>query len=165
MRKEKEVEMKKAVTLAAMMRRASRVAEHQFDTEGEVTMFWVMDMPGEDGFSFEVPPMPNAMAKAALDEYLREFLHEHHATRYVGAWEAWVVDSNADITESLAMHPQRKEAVIIVGEDEHGQQCGMREIIRPTRGKPYLGKLIIETMDRMEGRFIGLLATATSAAN
>jgi hypothetical protein len=59
---------------------------------------------------------------------------------------------------TLANHPGRHEVVLIAAEDGTEFLTASREIIRPSSGKAYLGKLgAIERPIGVRGRFLGLL--------
>ena len=94
--------------------------------------------------------------------------------RYVFIDEAWTLkrmirpDEEEKIyREGLSKHPERVEVVMIQGEDrDYGQIAAHRNIIRPAKGKPYLGPL--QTLGDLpfvphgaavqsEGRMVGLL--------
>jgi hypothetical protein len=94
--------------------------------------------------------------------------------RYVFIDEAWTLhrmiqpDEEEKIwREGLSKHPDRVEVVMIQGEDrDYGQIVAQRAIIRPAKGRAYLGPL--QTLDDLpfmpagahvqsEGRMVGLL--------
>jgi hypothetical protein len=93
-------------------------------------------------------------AKDMLAAQMREFIREHSVYRYVQGAEAWTVREIGDHRGSLADHPERREAIVILGDDGREQMAGKREIMRPGWRPPYLGPVEIERLDGMsEGRF------------
>jgi hypothetical protein len=167
--------MSNVVTLEAMVRRMSRVAEEMFDETGFVDSCWLVDIPGEGQklivSPLVVPPgMRPGKAKTMLADAMRELFEQLGVTRYVYAAEAWVgggkigtkQKDEADkwIAEhgSLANYPGRRECIAINADDGEQVLCAMRTIVRPANGKPYLTKLEIEQSPMQVGRFIGLLS-------
>jgi len=84
------------ISLDAMVRRASRMADRMFDEEGAVDMFWLIDTPAGiiRALSpvFADNPTQGCQVKDAINEEMREFLREHDATRFVRVAEAWVTE-------------------------------------------------------------------------
>jgi hypothetical protein len=80
----------KEISLDAMVREASRVAEQMFDKMGEVEMFWLIDTPA--GMVGVISPVSDGpRGKDALLEKMREVMREQDATRYVRVTEGWAV--------------------------------------------------------------------------
>jgi hypothetical protein len=83
------------VSLEALLRRISRMAEKAFDECGELTMIWLADTP--DGQQMIATPMDIRTgmsvpeAKDKLVEHMRRHFKEHGVTRYARAFESWTV--------------------------------------------------------------------------
>jgi hypothetical protein len=161
--------MTDTVSLEAMVRRLSRIAEDAFKKLGEVEMLWLIDVPGE-GERLVVSPVsvPDNMRPADLKQHLsdamRDMMEKLHATRYVHASECWLAVADAEHNNWVAEHgslkdyPGREEAIALFAEDADQRLVAVRKITRPAHGKPYLSKLKIERADiRDGGRFWGLL--------
>ena len=88
------------ITLDAMIRRLSRLAEQIFRKEGEVPALWLFDVPGKgqqlvvspDGISTRIEA---SRLQDQLADTMRELLEEHGATRYAFACECWTVMADA----------------------------------------------------------------------
>jgi hypothetical protein len=86
--------MSKEITLEAMVRRASRMAEEMFEKIGAVEMFWLLDSKLL-GQTTLVTPMqyPEGVEEGAFKEMaaarLRTEFKEKAVTRYAVATEAW----------------------------------------------------------------------------
>jgi hypothetical protein len=148
-----------------MIERASRTAEHEFAKRGFLTPAWVaIDKQGT------VHAFPSSGHSKDLDVLIiRATFTALEVIRYVFVDEAWMLDrSMSDITKAelveigkhgLRDHPERKEIVMLSGEDhDAGQLTARRDIVRPPVGRPYLGPLIIDDgIKQSEGRMVGLL--------
>jgi hypothetical protein len=85
------------VSLDAILRRASKIAETTFDKRGETTQFWLLETStGKQEMAvspYIVPPdVPAHEAKLKIAEGMREFFREHDVVRYAHAAEAWSVE-------------------------------------------------------------------------
>jgi hypothetical protein len=155
------------VSLDALARRVSRMAEDMFHKQGQVDAFWLIE--NADGKQalvatpVSVPPgVPAWQYKNAMAAWFKAFFAEYEVSRYARASEAWTLDSgeNADGWDSLAEHPRRKEAIYIEAADGREHLTAIREIHRPEGGEPYLAKLVIERPDELKGRWLGVLPAA-----
>jgi hypothetical protein len=150
------------ISLEAMLRRASRIAEQMFDKDGEIDSFWLVEtVTGEQRTIVTpmcFPPWVSAdEAKRELAAKLRELFKEIDVARYAHAAEAWMARED-DHQGPVVAHPRRQEIVVIHADD--GSEClvTMRDIIRPPGGKPYLAKMAaIERTEQPEGRLMNLL--------
>jgi hypothetical protein len=82
------------VTLEAMLRRASRMAEKALEEDGEVTAFWLVETLDGEQFTILTPmAFPEGMEEAAGKEMLARCLREdfkaNGVVRYVGVLEVW----------------------------------------------------------------------------
>ena len=158
----------KPITLEAMARRLSRLADDTFEKFGELPdMLWLVDAADDEKLHMMIlPPIEGEMDVIAAA--VRRYFAEHAVTRYARAAEVWYSEHPIEHrTEILrrgtvtrpSRDPQRKEAVAIFAEDKTKQLGGVREIIRPPNGKPYLGKLELEdnSINAGLGRFANLL--------
>jgi hypothetical protein len=158
----------KPITLEAMARRLSRLADDTFEKFGELPdMLWLVDATDELGMHMMVLPTTERRMEL-MPAGLRDYFAEHGVTRYARASEVWYSEHPIEHrTEILrqglvtrpSRDPRRKEAVAIFAEDKTKELCGMREIIRPPNGKPYLGKLelVDNSINAGLGRFANLL--------
>jgi hypothetical protein len=150
------------VSLDAILRRASKIAETTFDKRGEITPFWLLETStGKQEMAvspYIVPPdVPAHGAKLKIAEGMREFFREHDVVRYAHAAEAWSVDDET-YQGPIAEHPNRKEVVILTADDGNEHLSAFCDIIRPPHGKPYLGKLSeIARTKRPQGRLTNLI--------
>lgn len=153
----------KPITLEAMARRISSTADDMFSRCGELPhMLWLIDAADELGLHMMVIP-PIEEQREVVPVAVRDYFAEHGVTRYVMASEVWASslpkEGGVLMVVRPSLDPRRKEFVAILAEDETKRLGGMREIIRPPNGKPYLGKLELEdnSMNRGGGRFANLL--------
>lgn len=146
--------------LLDLVETVSRACERQFAARGFLSPMWhAVTADGEhiiNGAPHEDKDLSVAMICALFE--LADVV------RYVYIDEAWTVrtTSNAEADEvqrtGAKNHPRRREVVLITGEDcECRQVVARRDIVRPARGKPYLGPLKILRPEQSEGRMVGLL--------
>jgi hypothetical protein len=150
---------------------ASDFCDRMFAAKGVIYPMWhAVTSSGEqfvETTTFDDKDLSVAMIRALFD--IRDVV------RYVFMDEAWTLsrlirpDEEAMIQrEGLSKHPDRVEVVMLSGEDRDcGQLMVHRNIIRPPKGKPYLGPL--QSLDDLpfmpagggvehsEGRMVGLL--------
>ena len=90
----------------------------------------------------------------------------HAATLVVMALEAWVKfakpDEKLDLTEQPSEAFDRQEVIVLMGESYSGQKQKFLPIIRSDNGKFFgFGENNAPGMDKMEGRFAGILSPMT----
>jgi hypothetical protein len=116
---------------------------HVIDHKGQLTIF--------------APPTGNKDVDAQIIRVLLQCTSAQ-AVLFVG--EAWEVCTNTDSETARqirpSMHPDRREIVAFQGEDDQGEVCGRRVIIRD-HGKPTLGPLEVFRPTLSEGRLVGML--------
>lgn len=149
----------------ALLRRASRIAEHIFKDCGSLDPIWLIELADGKQEIIATPILaPDGSAaeyKHFLDKRLRELFVEKGVRRYASAMECWHVENveeeikPIDLGRSIHNHPHRKEVILIEADDGSRRRVGIREIIR-TRGDVCLGKLNIED-SVARGRFLNLL--------
>jgi hypothetical protein len=157
--------------LRRMFDRASQFCEAHFANRGEIAPMWhAVTSKGET----IIEPHPIQLGKDIAMVLIRAFFDAKDVVRYVYIGEAWTLDRmieqdelDAITREGLFEHPDRVEVVQLQGEDiECGQIVGLRKIIRPESGRPYLGPLeMINELPFMphgasvqsKGRMIGVL--------
>jgi hypothetical protein len=169
--------MTKTVSLEALLRRMSRLAEKHFDEHGDVDpMFLVETARGEQSMIIAPIVADNPLNAHAVKDILatkaREEFAKHDVKRYAFAAEAWMSKNfmgpnmseeeearrYAALGYTLANAPDRKEIVTIEAADGRELLYAMREIVRPAHGRAYLGKLgEIRRPDHVRGRFLDLL--------
>jgi hypothetical protein len=171
-------------TLAALLRRVSRMAERTFDKQGDVDPLWLIENADGEQTGLITPiitstPLAAAEEKDRIAAEVRTLFAEKGIVRYACAMEVWKLAESAQqamtkeqrglqyaaMGYTLANHPDRREAVVLNAEDGAEALTAFRDIIRPPHGKPYLGKLgAIERIDSVESRWLGLLPSAAHAA-
>lgn len=157
--------------LRAMIDRASGFCEQQFAKKGEIAPMWhAVTSAGET----IIEPHPDYLGKDMAAAMIRAFFDFKDVVRYVYVGEAWTLcrmikpEEQEEISrKGLSEHPERVEVVQLMGEDRDcGQIFVTRDIIRPPKGKPYLGPL--QTISELphipsgahvqsEGRMVGML--------
>jgi hypothetical protein len=79
----------KPITLAAMARRVSRMADETFEKFGELPdMLWLVDATDELGMHMMVLPTTERRMEL-MPAGLRDYFAEHGVTRYARASEVW----------------------------------------------------------------------------
>ena len=145
--------------LDALLRRASKIAEHQFKKYGVIDAFWIVEKADGKQSIVVAPVMQESDSKrnemlAGLSKAFRDL----GVWRYACALESWV---SSDTSCRPAQAPDRREVVVLIAEDGGATRGGMREIIRSS-APPRLGRLVMS--EAMGGRFTGLLNAARSGA-
>lgn len=143
------------VPMAAFMRKLSRQAEKTFARYGGIDMSWVAITA--DGREALVGTPVTKDAKDDLAERMRTFFKEHGVVRFGCVYEAW--GAPGVDPQRPSEHPDRMEIIGIQIEDISGEMMmGMRRIMRPAGGKPYLAALELDEQGAPPvGRFSGLL--------
>jgi hypothetical protein len=150
---------------------ASRFCDRHFADHGVIYPLWhAVTSKGET--LIERPACDDKDLSVAM---IRALFDLADVVRYVFIDEAWtlsrLIQPNEEekiYREGLSKHPERVEIVMIQGEDrECGQLMVHRNIIRPPKGKPYLGPLLSLDdlpfmphgggVEHSEGRMVGLL--------
>jgi hypothetical protein len=151
-----------------MIAAASAVCEKRFAREGALSPIW--HLVTADGGNI-ITATPN-LSKDEASIVLRALFELRQVVRYLFVDEAWTIDQPVDdavlarITrEGVAAQPGRIEIVMFSGEDrECGQLLARRRIIRPAKGKPYLGPLkYTDVRGETSGRFVGMLPAPRGA--
>jgi hypothetical protein len=147
-------------TLDAFLRRASRAAEDMFNDVGEVEQFFLVeDANGHRGMI--VAPSPSsAEHKDALRDKIVEMFREMRVVRYACVAKVWVSKVSKSVPFPVmrpSQDPERIEAVSILVDDGVTNLGMLREIVRPTHGKPYLAKGDELDKGKSRGRWAGLL--------
>jgi hypothetical protein len=157
--------------LRAMLAHASAFCEKHFALKGEIAPMW--HAITSDGRTV-IEPHPVELGKDLAAAMMRTFFDLRDVVRYVYIGEAWTLDRMIKPEEyeeifrkGLSEHPDRVEVVQLQGEDrDYGQIIAARKIIRPKKGKPYLGPLEdINDLPHIpagasvqsEGRMVGML--------
>jgi hypothetical protein len=156
--------------LRRMFNRASWFCEDHFAKHGEIAPMWHAVTASGDGF---VELHPCCLGKDLAMAMIRALFDVKDVVRYIYIGEAWTLgrmikqeELDAIMRDGIANHSDRVEVVQLQGEDNAcGQIVGQRRIIRPDRGKPYLGPLemVIDliphgaTLGSSEGRMVGML--------
>lgn len=141
----------------------SKVAEQTFRARGVLqALYRCIDAQGRDHFV----PAPDQCSKDDAVAIMRAFMKLKQIARYCFFDEAWTL-SYSENDPALANymdrggmprdHPQRREIVMLVAEDDIGMLFAHRDIVRPQKGRPYLGPLSFPDYGKTEGRMVGLL--------
>lgn len=157
--------------LRRMLDHASAFCDRHFAKKGEIAPMW--HAVTADGQTI-IEPHPMYLGKDMAAAMIRTFFDLRDVIRYVYVGEAWTLnrmirreEEEEIFRKGLSEHPDRVEVVQIQGEDrDYGQIIAARNIIRPPKGKPYLGPL--QTVNDLphvpqgasitsEGRMVGML--------
>jgi hypothetical protein len=149
--------------LDQLIERASAFADDAMKQTGEVAPIWHMVTAKGETIIELTPPGDRDCALMIL----RTLMELMDVVRYVHISEGWMRGRDKPISdeemERIKRHgvrndPKRIEVVLIAAEDyEAGYVMTTREIIRPKKGKPYLGPLVEFPQGHSEGRMVGLL--------
>jgi hypothetical protein len=142
--------------LDAFLRRASHMAEDMFNELGEINQFFLVeDANGQQNI---IVAPSSADHKDALRDKIVETFREMRAVRYACVAEVWVAVSKSPFPVMRpSQDPERIEAVSILVDDGVTNLSTLREIVRPTHGKPYLAKDDDCDKKTARGRWSGLL--------
>jgi hypothetical protein len=119
----------------------------------------------ESGESIVIPPPP-CDDKDTAARMIRQFFREAGVVRYVLVCEAWILAKSDGISDDdmeqcqrlgVSSHPQRRKAVMFVGEDSNWTVFARRTIERPEGRAAYLGPLVFEQLITASGRMASLL--------
>jgi len=155
----------KLETLDDLLAQAAHYAEYCMRSSGRLppTLFLI----GADGPLIFMPQnLANDAAKDDFATTARLICIAHAATACVMALEAWakfaVPGEKLDLTERPSEAFDRREFVILMGEDRAGQKRNFLPIIRSGNGKFFgFGDPENPASDTMEGRFAQILPPKT----
>ena len=134
-------------SLEALLRRASQIAERQFNKWGVLDAFWLVETAGgkQEIIVSQIPDNPQG--KDALADTMRELFRANGVQRYAVAFECWTCPSDKPASE----------AIVLIAEGGDDACMSFRDIIRTSNGA-LLGKLgPIDRPTYANGRFFGLL--------
>ena len=134
-------------SLEALLRRASQIAERQFNKWGVLDAFWLVETAGgkQEIIVSQIPDNPQG--KDALADTMRELFRVNGVQRYAVAFECWTCPSDKPASE----------AIVLIAEGGDDACMSFRDIIRTSNGA-LLGKLgPIDRPTYANGRFFGLL--------
>jgi hypothetical protein len=134
-------------SLEALLRRASQIAERQFNKWGVLDAFWLVETAGgkQEIIVSQIPDNPQG--KDALADTMRELFRANGVQRYAVAFECWTCPSDKPASE----------AIVLIAEGGDDACMSFRDIIRTSNGA-LLGKLgPINRPTYASGRFFGLL--------
>jgi hypothetical protein len=147
--------------LLHMIKTASRNIEQIFGVAGSVAAMWHWVTADGDEVVALAPPVP----KDAAIVIMRQVLADDEAVAVLFIDEAWTF-TTSDKSEAQAwlasgrdasQHPNRREIVHFLAEDDSGQLIGLRNIYRTPGRPPRLGPLSIEASFAPAGRMASLL--------
>jgi hypothetical protein len=127
----------------------------------EVLPMWHAVQDDGEHMLIATPWRDDAEKEIAM-EMLRDVFRQHRVKRFVFIVEAWIarVGTMAEVNEGPrpSEHPDRREVLMISGEDRDGSQImGVYYILRPEHGPPKLSPLEVKPYDHTTGRMVGLL--------
>lgn len=152
-----------------------------FNDAGEIDPMWLIETASGEQKLIVTPidvtdGLPAHKYKDQLIAMMREMFREMDVVRYAVALDCWLSPGLKGLTPgqarqryaalgyTLANAPDRREVMVVEAEDSKECLTAMREITRPSHGKPYLGKLgAIERPESPVGRFLGLLPSQQHA--
>lgn len=145
--------------LRTLIEMSSRLIEKIFYDRGEIQpMYHCFYADGRVG----ITPAPVA-DKATAMIIMREFFELEEIVKYLFISEAWTLLENKDVDldyirkYGIADHPNRREVILFVAEDQTAMLMASRAIKRSTTGKATLGPLDFKEHTKAEGRMVGLL--------
>ena len=145
--------------LETLLRVHARVSRDDFLRDGELwSPLWLIENDLGKRLIMAVP-MSARDDRDAIAGMLRKAIREFGGVRYAFAMEAWFVPSTAkdQFGAPPRDHPERRECLIIQGEDKNGEQRGVfYEIKRHGDRKPTLSKA--EPTQEFTGRFADMFA-------
>jgi hypothetical protein len=151
-------------TLDGLIAHASRHAAVELATGAtcDLTFFMVT----RDGETLRVVPLHIAQddsQRAAVAATIRALSENVDAVRVVYVTEAWMLPPGITTDGWIADHPQRREVLLVVAEDEAVDGVRMEFAIdRAADGPPSLGALLKkESLTGWKGRFVGMLPRKT----
>src|SRR5262245_25942342 len=152
--------------LRKMMEFAGEQVVKLFQREGQLLPMYHMVRRNGDTMVMPAPPGDKDTSVALV----RAYMELSDVVRYVFMNECWTLDTSERLVsstelerirrEGVSQHPDRREAIMIIGEDETGLYCARRYILRPEHGKPKLSPFTFDEVHEggtWEGRMIGLL--------
>lgn len=153
--------------LRRMIERASDFVDKRFRQTGQIARTY--HAITADGDQLVTPALDDDKDADAI--LIRALFAMRKVVRYIVIDEAWILDRKhgpipppAEMEwiarHGLRNHPDRREVVMISGEDIHGARLiGERFILRPEHGRATLSplRIIDMTEGRSEGRMVGLL--------
>lgn len=154
-------------SLEDWVKESAKLAADIFNKHGSLTPMWVAETESGELLPIVAPMID----KDALFKAIKKLFAEHKVKRYVFMVEAWTIVSTGRENwseaekfaenNSLEFHPDRREIIMVTGEEKGQSIMGYMCILRPEHGKPTVSPFKIEQMDRMEGRMSGLLPERT----
>lgn len=155
---------KKLITAREMIEFASERVTELWQLKHEITPMWHA-ITADDKYMIIPPPCEDKDDSASL---IRALFELQDVVRYVFFAEAWTLNLSKEDNskeeldamhkKGIADHPDRRETVIFVAEDEHGFVMAHRKITRPERGFAVLEPLAWdEDFTQTEGRLVGML--------
>ena len=135
----------KKSTLHQLLAFADKFAQEQFREDGEVRSFWLCETGAGVRF-FVDAPHANVAEKRIVDRYLRDLFLDKDVAAYVHCAESWLHEPDFSA---------KREAVVLTGEarDADTTLMRIRNILRPTSGKPTLAPPINWDGGTQRGRF------------
>ena len=157
--------------LRKMMEFAGEQVAKLFQRDGELRRIYHMILRNGDTVVMPAPPGDKDTSVAMV----RAYMELNDVVRYIVMDECWTLDTSARLVsstelkrikrEGVSEHPDRREAIMIMGEDQTGLYTARRYILRPEFGKPKLAPFQFDDYaegGRWEGRMVGLLPRPTN---
>jgi hypothetical protein len=148
-------------TLKDFIEKASENASQIFNRTGQILPMVHAVTRNGDHVIMQMPPGDKDTSIATV----RAWFVLNDVVRYVFIDEAWILETADESTikalqtakRSVSQHPQRKEILLLSGEDEKEGHLQIRRYIIRGKGKPQLGPVEISQLPYMAGRLAGLL--------
>ncbi len=116
---------------------------------------WFAQTHEDDNYTVFATPWGNDIEKMAYTAAIKEHYAKIKAVRYALLSETWVItrekEDNYD-GEAPSEAPDRKETLTVMAEDHVSRILMRREIIRPSKGKPFLKAIETFTMNKKDLR-------------
>jgi hypothetical protein len=134
--------------------------DEMFEEQQFVSPMWFVD----DGNQLTIiaTPWADNEEKVTAVHYVKNKMKEIGAVRYAHLAEVWMLTGVNELPQSVKMggsiasHPERREAVVMMAESKDGNSAKMvRYILRPENGKATLSPP--EYMELSKGQASGLL--------
>jgi len=136
---------------------ASDMAADVFYEVGEIEPTWIAENVDGLVMVLRTPFTDADISKDIVVRSMRKLFKERNVVRYVFVSEAWIVEFKDHMDAGRpSQHPDRREIIMLRGEDINGDVIGAtRYILRPEVGKPKLTELKIDEGE-FSGRFTGM---------
>lgn len=138
-----------------------------FTDQQNIQPMWFLSDEG-GALTVVCTPWENDQEKEASIAYVKQLMKERHTVVYASIAEVWTLEADKDkglpesvkLGSSIASHPDRREAIVMIAQDKSGDCiCLTKYILRPEHGKATLSEMRIQKFNNssIEGRMANLL--------